>query len=277
MPTSWADETPRPAHQADGASRPATRLAVDGLSAGYGHTPIVSEVSLAVGQGEIVAIIGPNGAGKSTLLKAIVGVIPAMAGRVSLAGSDVTNLRGDVLARRGLGYVPQSNDVFDALSVAENLEMGGYLLDRERLAARRDAVLELLPALGAMLRRGAGKLSGGERKMLAIGRALMLDPGVLVLDEPTAGLSPQLSAALLREHVCRLAQAGTAVLLVEQRARAALEIAAWAYVMVAGRVHVDGPAAGLLAREDIGDLFLGRAAASDAHAAHPGNHSHSGD
>ena len=242
--------------------RPPALLTVRDIAAGYGAAPIVSGVSLEVGPGEIVAIIGPNGAGKSTLLKALVGVIRALQGRVTLAGADITNLRSDQLARRGIGYVPQANDVFDALSVAENLEMGGYLLPRAAVAARRDEVLAVFPALRAMLPRSAQKLSGGERKMLAIARVLMLRPRVLVLDEPTANLSPQLSALLLRDHVRRLAADGTAVLLVEQRATAALEISDWAYVLVAGAVHLAGPAAELLARQDIGEVFLGRVADS---------------
>lgn len=262
MPTSPANET----------GRAAAHLVLDDLAAGYGGAPIVSDVSLGVGLGEIVSIIGPNGAGKSTLLKAVIGVIRAMRGRVTIAGADVTNLRTDELARRGVGYVPQSNDVFDALTVAENLEMGGYLLGRVALAARRAEVLAVLPALSAMLPRSAGKLSGGERKMLAIGRVLMLAPSVLILDEPTAGLSPQLSTMLLRDHVRRLADAGTAILLVEQRAAAALEISDWAYVMVAGGVRLAGPASELLARPDIGAVFLGRAVdPSAAHAPHTHN------
>src|SRR5579885_517656 len=210
-----------PTWQADGVERPAAHLLVEDLAAGYGGAPIVSGVSLTVGRGEIVSIIGPNGAGKSTALKAIVGVIAALRGRVTLDGADVTNLRTDQLARRGIGYVPQVDDVFDPLTVAENLEMGGYLLDRAALAARRAEVLDLFPPLAAMLQRGARKLSGGERKMLAMGRVLMLKPSVLVLDEPTAGLSPRLAAELLHDHVRRLAKAGAAVLLVEQRATAA--------------------------------------------------------
>ena len=240
--------------------RKPTLLAVHDLAAGYGGAPTVSAISLTVGSSEIVALIGPNGAGKSTVLKALVGVIRSSQGRVTLASMDITNLRGDELARKGIGYVPQANDVFEALTVAENLEMGGYLLERRTLATRQDDVLSVFPALRPMLRRSAYKLSGGERKMLAIARVLMLKPSLLVLDEPTANLSPQLSAMLLHDHVRRLSHAGASVLLVEQRATAALEISDWAYVLVAGRVQVDGPAAQLLARSDIGEVFLGRTA-----------------
>jgi len=235
-------------------------LEVEDLSAGYGAAPIVSGISLRVGRGEVVSILGPNGAGKSTLLKALVGVIRSLQGTVRLDGQTVTNLSADTLARLGLGYVPQVNDVFDALSVAENLEMGGYLLGKRAFAARRAEVLAMLPVLDPMLGRSAGKLSGGERKMLAVGRVLMLRPKVLVLDEPTANLSPQLAAILLREHVRKLVADGTAVLLVEQKALAALEISDRATILVAGRTRIEGPAGDLLARQDIGELFLGRSA-----------------
>ncbi|HVA91168.1 MAG TPA: ABC transporter ATP-binding protein [Chloroflexota bacterium] len=235
-------------------------LEVEDLSAGYGAAPIVSGISLRVGRGEVVSILGPNGAGKSTLLKALVGVIRSLQGTVRLDGQTVTNLSADTLARLGLGYVPQVNDVFDALSVAENLEMGGYLLGKRAFAARRAEVLAMLPVLDPMLGRSAGKLSGGERKMLAVGRMLMLRPKVLVLDEPTANLSPQLAAILLRERVRKLVADGTAVLLVEQKALAALEISDRATILVAGRTRIEGPAGDLLARQDIGELFLGRSA-----------------
>ncbi|HXT35896.1 MAG TPA: ATP-binding cassette domain-containing protein [Chloroflexota bacterium] len=235
-------------------------LEVAGLAAGYGAAPIVSDVSPQVGRGEIVSILGPNGAGKSTLLKALVGVIRALQGPVRLDGQTVTNLSADTLARLGLGYVPQVNDVFDALSVAENLEMGGYLLGKREFAARRAEVLAMLLGLQPILGRNAGKLSGGERKLLAVGRVLMPRPKILILDEPTANLSPQLAAILLRDQVRQLAADGTAVLLVEQKAMAALEISDRAYILVAGRTRIEGPAAELLARRDIGELFLGRSA-----------------
>lgn len=250
MPTSSADATPRPKAHLD----------VDGLTCGYGGAPIVNAASASVGLGEVVTIVGPNGAGKSTLLKAIVGMIPAMQGRVVLGGEDVTNMRANLLAKRGLGYVPQSNDVFDTLTVADNLEMGGYLLNRQQIAQRSEAVLEVFPALKKMVKRTASKLSGGERKMLAMARVLMLEPRVLVLDEPTSNLSSELSRALLEEHVHRLGKDGTAVLIVEQKAMAALAISDWAYVMAGGMVKISAPAPELLRRKDIGEVFLGRTA-----------------
>ena len=255
MPTSSARELPEP-------GRPKPHLIVENVSAGYGGAPIVTGASVTVGLGEIVTIVGPTGAGKSTLLKALVGMLPAMGGQVRLAGEDVTNMSANLLAKRGLGYVPQVNDVFDTLSVADNLDMGGYLLTRAEAATRTEAVLEVCPALKKMLKRTASKLSGGERKMLAMGRVMMLQPRLLVLDEPTSNLSSELSRILLEEHVSRLGKAGTAVLMVEQKALAALQISDWAYVMAGGTVRVSSGARELLARKDIGEVFLGRTTGS---------------
>ena len=254
------------------SGRPEAHLKVEDVSAGYGGAAIVNGATVEVGLGEIVTIVGPNGAGKSTLLKALVGMIPAMGGHVRLAGEDVTNMSANLLARRGLGYVPQVNDVFDTLSVADNLAMGGYLLNRAEVTARVEGVLEWFPALKKMLKRTASKLSGGERKMLAMARVMMLQPRLLVLDEPTSNLSADLSRELLEEHVARLGKGGTAVLMVEQKALAALTISDWAYVMAAGSVRVSSDAADLLARKDIGEVFLGRfASESDAPRASGGS------
>ena len=245
MPTSSAD-------------RPPQLLVVEGLIAGYGGAPIVHGVNISVGPGEVATIVGPNGAGKSTLLKAITGQVEVLEGSISLEGAPVTGLPGEKLARRGIGFVPQAKDVFATLTVAENLEMGGYLLPKSRIAARMDEVLDVFPALAEMRTRTASKLSGGERKMLAIARVLMLQPRVVILDEPTSNLSPALARDVLEGQVKALADSGSAVLLVEQKAKEALEIGDWAYVLVAGLVHLSAPAADLLARADIGELFLGQ-------------------
>jgi ABC-type branched-subunit amino acid transport system ATPase component len=237
--------------------RPKGVLEATGVTAGYGGVPVVRDISITVGAGEVVAIIGPNGAGKSTLLKSLVGILRVTAGSVTVAGEDVTNHPPEDLARRGVGYVPQVQDIFEPLSVLENLEMGGYLLPAAKLPAKVKEVCEVFPALAAMLRRRADKLSGGERKMLAIARVLMLDPRVLILDEPTANLSPKLADGLLREHVRRLADLGKAVLLVEQRARAALEVANWTQVLVSGLTRLEGRPGELLERPDFEELFLG--------------------
>jgi ABC-type branched-subunit amino acid transport system ATPase component len=238
-------------------ARPAPSLQAERITSGYGGVPVIRDVSIAVGPGEIVAIIGPNGAGKSTLLKALVGILRLSGGKIVLGAEDVTGRPPEDLARRGVGYVPQVNDIFEPLTVLENLEMGGYLLKANEIKARVEEVGQVFPALPPMLKRRADKLSGGERKMLAIARVLMLDPSVLILDEPTANLSPKLADALLREHVRRLAGLGKAVLLVEQRARAALQIADWTSVLVSGAVRLEGRPDELLKRQDFEELFLG--------------------
>ncbi|HEV2030482.1 MAG TPA: ABC transporter ATP-binding protein [Candidatus Dormibacteraeota bacterium] len=248
MPTSSASES----------GRPKAHLLIENVTAGYGGAPIVNAASASVGLGEIVTIVGPNGAGKSTFLKAVVGMIPAMSGRVLIGDEDVTNMHANHLARRGLGYVPQVNDVFNTLTVVDNLAMGGYLLGKSETASRTEAVLEIFPALKKMLKRTASKLSGGERKMLAMARVLMLEPRILVLDEPTSNLSAELSRMLLEDHVRRLGRSGTAVLIVEQKALAALTISDWAYVMAGGAMKVSSAAKDLLERKDIGEVFLGR-------------------
>jgi ABC-type branched-subunit amino acid transport system ATPase component len=245
------------------SDRPPTVLRLDDVAAGYGAAPIVSGVSISVGPGEVVSVIGPNGAGKSTLLKTLTGRLPVMTGTITFGDRDVTNMRGHSLARMGLGFVPQTRDVFDTLTVAENLEMGGYLLGKPQLAARIDAMMSVFPALAGMQSRTASKLSGGERKMLAMARVLMLEPSVLVLDEPTSNLSPDLSRSVLRDQVRRLADAGTAVLLVEQKAFEALGVSDWAYILVAGRVEIAGRASEILARPDIREVFLGRPSNAD--------------
>ena len=249
-----------PTSSADASGRPGPLLEIDRLAAGYGGTPVIEGVSIRVGRAEVVAVIGPNGAGKSTLLKAIIGEIPALAGTVSLNGTDLARLRADRRTRLGIGYVPQSRDVFDALTVAENLMMGGYLLGRQDLPARMQEVLKVFPALGQMRDRVAGRLSGGERKMLAIARTLMLQPSLLILDEPSANLAPTLAKEVLAGHVRRLADTGMGVLLVEQKVFEALDVADWAHVLVAGEPKMEGRPADLLRRPDLRDVFLGAAA-----------------
>ena len=249
------------ADRASANGRPAPCLRAERVTSGYGGVPVVRDVSIAVGPGEVVAIIGPNGAGKSTLLKTLVGILRASSGRVFVGSDDVTNHAPEDLARRGVGYVPQVNDIFEPLTVHENLEMGGYLLAADRIRERVDEVIRVFPALAPMLKRRADKLSGGERKMLAIARVLMLDPAVLILDEPTANLSPKLADSLLRDHIRRLANLDKAVLLVEQRARAALEVAAWTLVLVSGATRLEGRPGELLGRQDFEELFLGAGSA----------------
>ena len=228
------------------------------MAAGYGAVPVISGVSLQVRRGEIVTVVGPNGAGKSTLLKAIVGSLRLMAGEVRLADERVDHLATQQRVRVGMGYVPQSEDVFTPLSVRENLLLGGYRSSRRVLQDRMEQVYQLFPPLREMENRVAGKLSGGERKMLAIARALMPEPSVLILDEPTANLSPELSDRVLEDHVRGLAKHDVAILLVEQRARRAMAISDRTYVLVAGSIQLAGRPEELLSRSDFSDLMLGQ-------------------
>jgi ABC-type branched-subunit amino acid transport system ATPase component len=237
-------------------------LDVADVTAGYKGIPVIRGVNLSVAQGEVVAVIGPNGAGKSTLLKAVTGVLAPMGGVISLAGESIAGWPADRVARKGVGYVPQVRDVFDSLTVKENLEMGGYLLSRRTVPRRVEHIIDVFPPLAAMLGRTAKNLSGGERKMLAIGRALMNSPSLVILDEPTAGLAPRLADQLLSEYVKGLRRSETAVLIVEQRAREALEIADYAYVLAAGEVKMATSARDILERPDLGELFLGGSPAS---------------
>lgn len=235
----------------------AAYLRIEALTAGYGGGTVIKDVSLSVPRGEVVAIIGPNGAGKSTVLKAIMGSLNVSAGTVTAEDVDITCLRAHEITRAGIGYVPQTNHIFPRLSVRENLEIGGYTLRRREVGARVDEVLEGFPALKALRNRRAGNLSGGEGKMLAIARALVTRPSVLLLDEPTADLAPRIASRFLEEQVAELASRGTAVLVVEQRAREILAVASWAYLMRAGQVDLSEPAERMRARDDITQIFLG--------------------
>jgi branched-chain amino acid transport system ATP-binding protein len=239
---------------------PTNALEIRSLTAGYHDSPVAVDVTVQVGVSTTVALLGPNGAGKSTVLKAVVGEAKVFSGTVTLHGKNVTGHPADRLAKRGLGYVPQNDNVFPSLSVLENLEMGAYLVPRRQVRGRIDAVLEQFPPLRALIRREVSRLSGGERRLVAIARALLLSPAVLLLDEPTANLSPMNARRVLSEYVTQVAESGTGVLLVEQRAKEALGVAHHAYVLSSGRIEISGSPDALLEREDIGRLFLGETA-----------------
>ncbi|MEM4574537.1 MAG: ABC transporter ATP-binding protein [Candidatus Caldarchaeum sp.] len=230
-------------------------LRAEGIVAGYGELEILKGVQLRVEPQEIVVIIGPNGAGKSTLVKALFGLVRVKGGRVEFAGEEVTGKPPEVLIRKGMAYVPQVNNVFQNLTVEENLEMGAYVLQGD-LKERKERVYALFPRLYERRGQRAGQLSGGERQMVAIGRALMLSPKLLILDEPTAGLSPLLVDHLF-EQVQGVNAAGVAVLLVEQNARKALALAHRAYVLAAGENRLEGTGAELLADPEVARLYLG--------------------
>jgi ABC-type branched-subunit amino acid transport system ATPase component len=233
------------------------RIRAESVTAGYGGDPVIRAITVQADPGQVVSIVGPNGSGKSTLLKSLVGLVRVSGGRVLVGGRDVTNLAPEEVARAGVGYVPQVDDVFAPLTVRENLEMGGYLLGKKQIGPRIEHVLTVFPRLGTMIQRAAGKLSGGERKMLAMGRVLMLEPAVFLLDEPTANLAPRIAGALLDEHVRQLAELGAAVLIVEQRAKAVLAISDRTYVLGGGELRMEGTPAELSQSPDFISSFLG--------------------
>jgi ABC-type branched-subunit amino acid transport system ATPase component len=233
------------------------RIRAENVTAGYGGDPVIRAITVQAEPGQVVSIVGPNGSGKSTLLKSLVGIVRVSEGTVMVGDRDVTNLPSEEVARAGVGYVPQVDDVFAPLTVRENLEMGGYLLAKRQIGPRIEHVLAVFPRLATMIHRSAGKLSGGERKMLAMGRVLMLEPAVFLLDEPTANLAPMIARSLLDEHVRRLAQRGAAVLIVEQRAKAVLAISDRTYVLGGGELRMEGTPAELSASPDFVNSFLG--------------------
>jgi len=230
-------------------------LEVRDLAAGYGRGDIVADISLAVEGGEIVTIIGPNGAGKSTLIKAIAGVVRPSSGIVRIAGCDVGGLPASQIANHGLAYVPQEANIFRSLSVQENLEMGAWLQRRER-TERLAYVLDLFPVLAERRALRAGNLSGGQRQMVAFSMALMVAPQVLLLDEPSAGLSPKMVEEMF-ETVTKVNRQGVAVLMVEQNAIQALRISHRGIVMASGHVQLSDAADQLADNKEVGELYLG--------------------
>ncbi len=230
-------------------------LTVEGAVSGYGEMQVLNGVSIRVDDGEIVSIVGPNGAGKSTVMKLVFGLLKPWEGSVVFDGQDISGLAPERVVRLGLCYVPQVDNVFPTLTVEENLEMGAYILD-EPLKARKDRVFELFPRLAERRRQRAGKMSGGERQMVAMGRALMLDPKLLMLDEPSAGLAPLL-VDMIFEKVADINAAGVAVLMVEQNAKRSLELAHRGYVLAGGKNQVEGPGSALLSDPEVARLYLG--------------------
>jgi branched-chain amino acid transport system ATP-binding protein len=243
------------------ASVPATpeRFALEArdLVAGYEPgLPIVRSANLAARPGEVVAVLGPNGSGKSTLVKAIVGLVAVTAGSVRLHGRDVTGLPAHRLVRQGLAFVPQTENVFARLTVRENLELAAAVLPGPRRRERIESQYTLFPDLERLRRLAAGRLSGGQRQMLAVARALVVEPRVLILDEPSAGLAPRLVAAVF-DTLRAVRSLGVTVILVEQNARAAVALADHATVLIEGRDRLTRPAAGFLDDREVGRLYLG--------------------
>jgi ABC-type branched-subunit amino acid transport system ATPase component len=230
-------------------------LVGQGISAGYGEMEILHEVCLELEAREIVSIIGPNGAGKSTLMKAIFGLIKPKAGQVIFNGQAITGLSPDQIVRRGLSYVPQTENVFPSLTVQENLEMGAFIR-RDDYRGRIEEIYGLFPVLKEKRKQRVGSLSGGQRQMVAMGRALMLDPQVLMLDEPSAGLAPKL-VGLIFDRIKEINKTGVAILMVEQNARESLKLADRGYVLANGRNRFEDTGDNLLANEEVGRLYLG--------------------
>jgi len=232
-------------------------LIADNIDAGYGDVTIVHNVSIRVNEGETVAIVGPNGSGKSTLLKSILGFAKLFHGRVFYRGQNVTGMASDRLINSGIGYVPQLNNVFPNLTIAENLDMGAYHREgKESIKAVVTEVYEMFPELKVRKNSLAGNLSGGERQMLAIARAMMAQPKVLFLDEPLASLSPKPTSAIVSK-LHKIEQTGTAIVIVEQNVKKALSISKRGYVLVDGACVMEGDAESLVAEDTFGQRYLG--------------------
>ncbi len=226
------------------------------ITAGYTtEVNILYNVSIRVTSGDIVSVIGPNGAGKSTLLKTIFGILKPTNGNVTLKDEDITGLKPDKVAKRGISYVPQVDNVFPSMTIQENLEMGAFIRSDD-FSQRIDEIYELFPVLGERRKQKAGQLSGGQRQMVAMGRALMLDPQVLLLDEPSAGLAPKL-VDMIFEKIIDINKTGVSMIIVEQNAREALKMADHGYVLAMGKNVLDDTGEALLANEEIGRLYLG--------------------
>ena len=230
-------------------------LAGEAMTGGYGGADIIHDCSIAVDRGEIAVIVGPNGAGKSTAMKALLGMLSLRSGRVRLGGEDITGLSPQDRVGRGMAFVPQTDNVFVTLTVRENLEMGAFLR-RGGIAETMERVFELFPAVGENRDRPAGELSGGQRQQVAVGRALMTEPVVLMLDEPTAGVSPIVMDDLFG-RMLEIRSAGIAILMAEQNARQALAIADRGYVLVTGENRFTDSGAALLANPEVRRSFLG--------------------
>ncbi len=230
-------------------------LEAKGITSGYSEIDILHDVAIQVDSNQIVSIIGPNGAGKSTLLKTIFGILKPRHGTITLKEDDITGLKPDKVARKGISYVPQVDNVFPTMTIQENLEMGAFIRNDD-YSRRIEEIYELFPVLGERRKQKAGQLSGGQRQMVAMGRALMLDPQLLLLDEPSAGLAPKL-VDMIFEKIKEINATGVAIMIVEQNAREALKMADHGYVLAMGRNVLDDTGEALLASEEVGKLYLG--------------------
>lgn len=245
-------------------------LELQSVTGGYGDTQILHDVSMHVDANEIVVIIGPNGAGKSTAMKSVFGLLRLTSGSVVLDGETITNMPPEQVVRHGVCYVPQTANIFPTLSVEENLEMGAFVRNDDYRPRIRE-IYEMFPPLEEKRHQAAGTLSGGQRQMVAMGKALMLEPKILLLDEPTAGLSPKFRGEIF-SIVKTIHAAGTPILMVEQNAKQALEIADRGYVLVDGKNRFEGTGSDLLSDPDVGEMFLGGRKASSSSSSDGGDH-----
>jgi ABC-type branched-subunit amino acid transport system ATPase component len=234
-------------------------LIAENVTAGYGRAPIITDISLKADVGTVTTIIGPNGAGKSTFAKTLVGILRASTGRILVNDVDITRMPGHLIPRNGLVYVPQNDNVFVSLTVRENLEVGGFAAPGNT-DARMEEILSIFTDLDKAREKRAGFLSGGQQNLLAIARSLMVEPTVIILDEPTAGLSPAYTDVVWRQ-IDVIAKSGTAVLVVEQNVERALKHSDFVHIFVAGTNHVHGPKSEIAAL-DLAAIFLGRAGAA---------------
>ncbi len=230
-------------------------LKAEDITVGYTEIDILHNVTVTVGSGEIVSVIGPNGAGKSTLLKTVFGILKPRHGNVTLKDEDITGLRPDRIVRKGISYVPQVENVFPSMTIQENLEMGAFIRTDD-YSQRLEEVFDLFPVLRERKKQKVGQLSGGQRQMVAMGRALMLDPQILLLDEPSAGLAPVLVSGIF-EKIKEINATGVAMIIVEQNAKEALKMADHGYVLAMGKNVLDDTGEALLANEEVGRLYLG--------------------
>ncbi len=260
--TQTQTQTQAPAHARPRTGAAGTRpdgtlpyLSATGMRGGYGKADILNGCDLSVDRGEIAVIVGPNGAGKSTAMKAVFGMLDLREGTVTLDGHDIAGLTPQDRVRRGMGFVPQTANVFPTMTVEENLEMGAYIRD-DNFRATMEQVYHLFPAVADKRRQNAGELSGGQRQQVAVGRALMTQPKLLMLDEPTAGVSPIVMDELF-DRIIEIARTGISILMVEQNARQALEIADIGYVLVQGTNRYTGTGAELMADPEVRRTFLG--------------------
>jgi ABC-type branched-subunit amino acid transport system ATPase component len=231
-------------------------LKVENITCGYGDMEVLRELSMEVAEGEIVSIIGPNGAGKSTLMKAVFGLLHPWQGSIHFEGRDISRLEPYQIVQTGMCYVPQVANVFTQLTVEENLEMGAFVLKDGGIGARKEKIFEFFPRLKERRRQAAGKMSGGERQMVAMGSALMLDPKLLLLDEPSAGLAPKMVDHIF-ERIARINETGLAIMMVEQNATQSLRMAHRGYVLANGENRFEGTGQALLNDPDVGRLYLG--------------------